>query len=52
MAFELLAYILVAVFLGGWLDEKFEFEKPWLTIVLMFLFLAAWFVRLIKDTKG
>ena len=52
MAFELAAYLVVAVLLGGWLDDHFGFRDPWLTIILMFAFLTAWFIRLYKDVSS
>ena len=52
MAFELAAYLVVAVLLGGWLDDYFNFQDPWLTIVLIVAFLTTWFIRLYKDVSS
>ncbi|MDX1685386.1 MAG: AtpZ/AtpI family protein [Saprospiraceae bacterium] len=52
MAFELAAYLIVAVLIGGWLDDLLELEDPWMTILLLFLFLAGWFIRLYRDVSA
>lgn len=52
MAFELAAYLAVAVILGGWLDSKIGWEDQWMTIVLIFLFLAGWFIKLYRDVSS
>ena len=51
MAFELLAILLLTVFIGGKLDEYLELEDPWMTILLMFMGMTAWFIRLYKDVS-
>lgn len=52
MAFELAAYLVIAVLLGGWLDDYFGLQDPWLTILLIFLFLTGWFIRLYRDVSS
>ena len=52
MAFELLALLLIAVFIGGKIDEYLSLEDPWITILFIFLAMGGWFVRLYKDVTA
>ena len=46
MAFELVALLLVAVFLGGKLDNWLELEKSYMTMTFLIIFLVAYFFRI------
>ncbi len=46
MAFELVALLLVAVFLGKKLDKWLELDKPYLTLALLILFLIGYLARI------
>ncbi|MDZ4845944.1 MAG: AtpZ/AtpI family protein [Chitinophagales bacterium] len=49
MAFQFLGAILLGVFLGQWLDRKFNTEKPVFTITLSLFFVIASLVLTVKD---
>ena len=49
MAFQIIAYLVVGIFLGRKLDQYFELEKPIFTAVLATLFLGAFFFKLFAD---
>ena len=46
MAFELVAILVLAVFLGKKLDELMSCESPYATLGLLLFFLIAYFVRI------
>lgn len=46
MAFELVALMVVAVFLGKQLDKWLDMSKPYGTAGVLVLFLVAYFVKL------
>jgi len=48
--FTMAAAIIIAYFLGTWLDRKFGTE-PWCLIGLLFWFIGASFVKLFQVTK-
>lgn len=52
MGFELIGLIIVAVYLGGYLEEKFVFKKGLLQALLILFFLIGWFVRVIYQVKS
>ncbi len=49
MAFQIVAYLLVGVFLGKQLDKYFETDRSYFTAGLAIVFLAAYFVKLVND---
>ncbi len=49
LAFEMLAVIGVAVFGGIKLDEYFGNETPWITLILVFVFLGGYLYKLVVD---
>ena len=49
MAFQLLAMLLLAAFIGNYLDEKFSFEQPYMTILFILVFFSAYIIRLYID---
>ena len=51
MAFQILAYLAIGVFLGKQLDKYFETSKSYFTAFLTIFFLAAFFVKLFYDLK-
>lgn len=46
MAYELVAILIVAVIAGKKLDAYMEYDKPYLTLSLLIVFLIAYFVRI------
>lgn len=51
MGFELIGLIIVAVYLGGYIEEKFLIKKGMLQALLILLFLVGWFLRVIYQVK-
>ena len=51
MAFQMLAYFGIGLFIGIKLDEKFNTDTPYFTILGLLLFAGAYFYRLIKDLE-
>lgn len=51
LAFEMLVSILFAIFAGKWLDKKFEFSFPFITISLIILVIINIIFKLFKETK-
>lgn len=49
IGFNLAALLLLAVYGGQYLDEKYKLDKPWFTIILMLIALGAWFTKLLRD---
>ncbi len=49
MAFQIVGYIIVGIFLGKQLDKYFETSKPIFTALLSVVFLIAYFVKLVAD---
>jgi len=49
LAFEMLAVIGLAVFGGIKLDEYFENETPWITLIFVFVFLGGYLYKLVVD---
>ncbi len=49
MAFQIIAYILVGIFLGDRLDKHFENEQPVFTAILAMVFLCLFFYKLYVD---
>jgi F0F1-type ATP synthase assembly protein I len=48
-AFQMLATILLGVWLGTYLDSYFETQKPWFTISASLIFIAIAMFALIKS---
>lgn len=51
LVFQLVGIILMSLFLGGWLDDKFNNETPYITIILVFLLFGAFMFKLSKELK-
>lgn len=51
MAFQMLVYFGLGLFIGLKLDEKYNTETPYFTILGLFLFAGAYFYRLVKDLE-
>ncbi|MBX2814772.1 MAG: AtpZ/AtpI family protein [Saprospiraceae bacterium] len=49
MAFQIIAYILVGIFLGDRLDKYFEMDQPVFTAILAMVFLCLFFFKLYVD---
>jgi len=49
LAFEMLAVIGISVFAGKKIDEYFGNETPWVTLILVFLFLGGYLYKLVVD---
>jgi F0F1-type ATP synthase assembly protein I len=49
MAFQLLALLAIAVYLGGLLDDYLGTSKPWMTILILFLVMGGWFTNVYLD---
>jgi len=49
MAFQIIAYVVVGIFLGKKLDQYFETEDPIFTALLATVFLGAFFFKLFAD---
>lgn len=49
MAFQMAFCLIVGWWLGHWLDKYAGTPKPYFAIALSVLFLAAYFVKLIRD---
>lgn len=48
---EMIAALLLAVWLGGLADSYFQTRQPWFTLVLMLLGIAASIVSLIRGLE-
>ena len=46
----IIAPLLISLFLGSWLDKKFN-SDPWLSIILLVLAFVVSFVSIYKETK-
>lgn len=51
LAFQMAGIILVSIFVGKWLDNEMQNEKPFLTIILMLVFFGAFMYKLATDLK-
>ncbi|MEE9374306.1 MAG: AtpZ/AtpI family protein [Saprospiraceae bacterium] len=49
MAFQMLIYFGLGLFIGVKLDEKFKTSDPYFTISGLFLFAGIYFYKLMKD---
>ena len=49
MAFQMVGYIVVGIFLGKQLDKYFETARPVFTALLSVVFLVVYFVKLVAD---
>jgi ATP synthase protein I len=49
LAFQFLAAILLGFWLGSWLDNHYQTEKPWYTMALTMGFLIATLYKVIRD---
>gem|GEM_PF-1701527 len=52
MAFEMVILMLIAIWIGGWLDEKLDLEQPIMTIVLVLLAAGGFLYRLVKNVSS
>ena len=49
MALQLFVLLLVAAWLGQWLDKRLQTRDPYFTIILILLFMGGFFYRLVID---
>lgn len=49
MAIQLFVLMAIGAFLGQWLDRRLESSKPYFTILLILLFTAGFFYKLVTD---
>ncbi len=49
LAFQLIALLLVGMWLGGRVDEALAFETPWFTLLGVLLGLGAGLYQLLRD---
>lgn len=49
IAFQLVAMVLIGLFLGQWVDEKMGNEKPLITILCILVFFTLYMIRLYYD---
>lgn len=50
MVFQLIGVIIIAYFIGQWLDHKLGFiERPYMTVTLILLFLALFLFSMIRN---
>ncbi len=49
MAFQMAFYLVLGWVIGRWVDRYFDTGKPYFSLALSILFLAAYFVKLIRD---
>lgn len=52
IGFQLIAVILIGVFLGKYLDKRFENETPYITAGLILVLLVIFLVKLIRDLNA
>ncbi len=50
LTFQIFGVLAVGAYVGQWLDKKFNFQTPYLTIVLVFGLFAGIIYRIIVDT--
>lgn len=48
MAFQMIAVLLVAAYSGQWLDDHYQNEQPWFTLVLLLIGVTASMYLIIK----
>ena len=48
MAFQMIAVLLVAAYSGQWLDDYYQNEQPWFTLVLLLVGVTASMYLIIK----
>ncbi|MFC5270728.1 AtpZ/AtpI family protein [Adhaeribacter terreus] len=48
MAFQMIAVLLLAAYSGQWLDDHFQNEQPWFTLVLLLIGVTASMYLIIK----
>ncbi len=49
LAFQMFVLLLIAVYAGQWLDNKFDFQRPYLTALLLIFALLSYFIKLYYD---
>ncbi|MEO6190892.1 MAG: AtpZ/AtpI family protein [Saprospiraceae bacterium] len=52
MAFQFFGILAVGAFAGRYLDNKFQFDKPYLTLTLVLFIFAALIYRILVDTRN
>ena len=50
LATEMLVTLLLAFFVGNWLDKKTQFKFPLFTVVFSFIAIVVILVKIIKDS--
>ena len=48
MAFQMIAVLLIAAYSGQWLDEHYQNEQPWFTLVFLLVGVTASMYLIIK----
>lgn len=49
IAFQLFFLMLISVFAGRHLDQRFELEQPWFLLSFLVLSFAGWMYKLVRD---
>jgi len=49
LAFQFLGAILLGFWVGKWLDNNYQTERPWFTLGFMVFFLIATLIKVIRD---
>lgn len=49
MAFQMAFYLVLGWWIGHWIDRYADNGKPYFSLIFSILFLAAYFVKLIRD---
>lgn len=52
LAFQMFGILLIGWLGGSWIDSKIGFEKPIIGTSLTFIFLIAYFYKLIREFSG
>lgn len=49
LAFQMAGIVVISILLGKWLDGKFGFQKPFMTIFLVLFFFSAFMYKLYRE---
>lgn len=49
LAFQMAGIVVISILLGKWLDGKFGFQKPFMTIILVLFFFSAFMYKLYRE---